>query len=99
MALMDKAELAEFLGVPKTWVRDAITARSVPITWVGRHARFDLADVEAWLAENKERPAVQPTRAEPTTPPPLGLVQLGHPPAGPRPTPPPPPRPMRGRAA
>lgn len=52
--LMNKAELAVWLGVPPTWVRNAITARSIPITWVGRHARFSEADREAIVAAGHE---------------------------------------------
>lgn len=55
--LMDKEQLAELLNVEVTWVRDAITARILPITWVGKHARFDLIDITAWLESNKELPA------------------------------------------
>lgn len=61
--LYDKAELAEWLGVPVSWVRDAITARTMrvgdrvvpfPITWIGRHARFSEDDRKAILAAGKE---------------------------------------------
>lgn len=78
-ALMNKQQLADRLGVPVGWVTKAITARSIPITWVGRHARFseeDFADIKAM----GKRPV------------PLRIVRSGHPPAGPQ-TPPPPPRP------
>ncbi|MEU5721564.1 helix-turn-helix domain-containing protein [Micromonospora sp. NPDC047738] len=54
--MMDKAQLAEMLGVPVSWVTKAITARTLPITWVGRYARFDPDDIKAWLASNKSMP-------------------------------------------
>lgn len=85
--LMNIDQLAEFLGVPRSWVKDKVAARQIPITWVGRHARFDSADIAGWLDANKESAM--------TTPPALSVVRRGHPPAGPRPTPPPPPRPAR----
>ena len=52
--LMDKAELAWWLGVPESWVRDAITARRIPITWIGKHARFSSDDRKAIVAAGKE---------------------------------------------
>lgn len=52
--LMNKTELAEWLGVSPTWVRNAITARSIPITWVGRHARFSEADRAAIVAAGSQ---------------------------------------------
>lgn len=55
--LMDKVELAAWLGVPVTWVRDAITRRAIPITWIGRHARFSAADRAAIVAAGREAPS------------------------------------------
>lgn len=52
--LYDKAELAAWLSVPESWVRDAITARRIPITWVGKHARFSEDDRKAIVAAGKE---------------------------------------------
>jgi excisionase family DNA binding protein len=40
-------EAAELLNVPRTWLRDKVTAREVPHTRLGRHVRFS----EAHLAE------------------------------------------------
>lgn len=40
-------EYAERLGVPRSWVRDKVTARAIQFTKVGRHARFSEADAEA----------------------------------------------------
>lgn len=33
-------EAAERLNVPRTWLRDKVTARAVPHTRLGRHVRF-----------------------------------------------------------
>lgn len=55
--LMDKHQLAELLNVPVSWVERATAARKLPIAWVGKHARYDLDDIRAWIAKNKEMPA------------------------------------------
>ena len=55
--LYDKQELADWLGVPVGWVRDAIARRVIPITWVGRHARFSPEDRAAIIAAGHEAPA------------------------------------------
>lgn len=55
--LLDKDQLAIRLNVPPSWVRNAITARSIPITWIGRHARFSEDDVEQILAAGKKQSA------------------------------------------
>jgi excisionase family DNA binding protein len=103
--LLDKNGLAELLNVKVSWVEEATAARSLPITWVGKHARYDRADITTWLAEKKERPAGAPVvgifgpkgqaRPRPTTPP-----QAPKPPAGPaKPKPPAGPRKTDGMAA
>lgn len=75
-ALLDAHGLAERLNVPFTWVRDKITARAIPITWIGRHARFTEADVDALLA-------IGQSTTPPGTPPPSYPPQTPPPPAGP----------------
>lgn len=55
--LMNKEQLADWLGVPVGWVAEAITKRSIPITWIGKHARFDEDDRKAIVAAGKETPA------------------------------------------
>jgi excisionase family DNA binding protein len=51
--LLDAKEIAERLGVPETWVRESARSGAMPCVRLGRYVRFDLADVEAWLAECK----------------------------------------------
>ncbi|KXK63397.1 hypothetical protein AWW66_03525 [Micromonospora rosaria] len=82
--LLDKHGLARFLGVRVSWVEEATAARTLPITWVGRHARYDLRDIDAWLGTTKEYPAeLAPVIALATGPrPPAGPV-TAPPPAGP----------------
>lgn len=43
-AYMDIDQYAQHLGVPRTWVRDRVTARTIQCTRVGRHVRFTEAD-------------------------------------------------------
>ncbi|WP_025620714.1 helix-turn-helix domain-containing protein [Salinispora cortesiana] len=103
--LIDKHELAELLRVEVSWVEKATTARTVPITWVGKHARFDLDDLEAWLKGNKEYPDAAPVlkmiaAARKPAPSPSRPPKAPRPPAGPiKPKPPAGPRRTEGRAA
>lgn len=83
--LMDKNQLAELLNVEVSWVEKATAARILPIQWVGRYARYDLKDIEAWLESNKEQPGsgVAPVVSLATGPrPPAGPAQPPRP-AGP----------------
>lgn len=46
LELIDKEELAALFRVPKTWVDDAVAARQIPFTRLGRkHIRFSRDDV------------------------------------------------------
>lgn len=63
---LNKEQLAEVLGVPVSWVRNAITARSIPHRRVGRHVRFapeDVADLKAQIFE----PAITDTPSRTAT--------------------------------
>lgn len=53
--LVDIAGAAAWLRVPESWVRDKVSARAVPFTWVGRHARFT-ADNLREIVESGEVP-------------------------------------------
>lgn len=44
---LDIDGLAAHLGLPRTWVRDKVTARQIPHRRYGRHVRFAPEDVEA----------------------------------------------------
>jgi excisionase family DNA binding protein len=55
--LLDIDGLAAYLDVPRTWVRDKITARALPHTRVGRHVRFTPEHVAAIVAAGFE-PAI-----------------------------------------
>lgn len=52
------AEAAELLGKTENWVTEAIQARRIPFTYVGRSPRLTAAHIR-WVLENGE---VQPNR-------------------------------------
>jgi excisionase family DNA binding protein len=51
--LLTAQEVGERLQVPATWVYREARAGRLPCVVVGRYRRFDLADVERWIAEQK----------------------------------------------
>jgi predicted DNA-binding transcriptional regulator AlpA len=52
--LLDEKELAERLGVSVSTVRHwRYTYQGPPVQKVGRSVRYDIGEVEAWLAEQK----------------------------------------------
>jgi len=51
--MIDIAGLAERLGVGERFVRRLVEERRIPFFKIGRHVRFDLDDVEAWIRESK----------------------------------------------
>ena len=57
-------EAAVFLNVTDRWVRRAVRERRIPYLKVGRHVRFLVADLEAFLADSRVEsapgPAAQP---------------------------------------
>ncbi|MDR7278899.1 helix-turn-helix domain-containing protein [Catenuloplanes atrovinosus] len=90
--LLNIAELAEHLGVPRSWVRDKVTEHALPHRRVGRHVRFAPEDVAA----------IETSFFQPALTGPLAVTPLRtHPPSGPsNPPPPPGPRvPTRRRTA
>lgn len=66
----DIASYAARLRVPRSWVRDAVTARRIHFSKIGRHIRFSKEDHEANQAEWRQ-PALnaasppRPERARP----------------------------------
>ncbi len=61
-------EAAEALNVPRTWLRDKVTAGAVPHTRLGRHVRFTeehLAQIVA-VGERSGTQVPAPRRASPT---------------------------------
>ena len=47
-------EVADRLGVPRSWVLESARSGAMPCVRLGRYVRFDLADVEAWLESCKQ---------------------------------------------
>ena len=45
LELITKDELAALIRVPKSWVDEAVTARRIPFTRLGRHIRFSRDNV------------------------------------------------------
>jgi excisionase family DNA binding protein len=63
--LLTDAELAELLAVPVSWVGESARAGQLPHIRLGRYRRFLLADVLAWLEENKTGGPSRRRRREP----------------------------------
>jgi excisionase family DNA binding protein len=51
--LLNAAAIAERLGVPKSWVLESARAGAIPHVRLGRYVRFDVDDVDEWLASCK----------------------------------------------
>lgn len=49
-------ETAEYLNTSERFVRRLIAERRIAFHHVGRHVRFALSDVEAWLAAQRVEP-------------------------------------------
>jgi excisionase family DNA binding protein len=47
------AETAGYLGTSERFVRRIVAERRVPFHRVGRHVRFRLSDLDAWLDSNR----------------------------------------------
>ena len=52
--LLSVAETASYLNVSERWVRHAVFHRYFPVTKVGRYVRIARADLDSWLARNRE---------------------------------------------
>ncbi len=58
-AWVDIDGLAEFLDVPRSWVRDKVTAEQLPHRRAGRHVRFapdDVAAIERAMGRKAKNP-------------------------------------------
>jgi len=53
-ALFDVDQLAEYLGVPASWIYDNHSKLGLPSMKVGRRLRFRLRHVDAWLESRKQ---------------------------------------------
>lgn len=55
--LIDVGALAERLGVEVRFVRRLVDERRIPFYKVGKHVRFDSADVAQWIADRRVAPS------------------------------------------
>jgi excisionase family DNA binding protein len=62
--LLDANEVAEWLGVPVSWVWESTRSGAMPAIALGRYGRYDREDVQGWLESCK-----QPGRAVTLRPP------------------------------
>jgi excisionase family DNA binding protein len=51
--LLTADEVASMLRVPKSWVYRACRSGAIPAVRCGRYVRFDPADIERWIDEQK----------------------------------------------
>lgn len=51
--LLDIDEAAQLLNVPRTWLRDKVTARAVPHTRIGKHVRFSERHLAQIIADGE----------------------------------------------
>ncbi|WP_454852134.1 helix-turn-helix domain-containing protein [Promicromonospora soli] len=59
--LLTADDLAAYLGIPVSTVRDWRTAGKGPRgVWVGKHLRYAVSDVRTWLSEQRESQPGQP---------------------------------------
>jgi excisionase family DNA binding protein len=50
-SLLTAGDVAELLGVPKTWVYEQSRAGRIPTVTLGRYRRYRRERIEAWLEE------------------------------------------------
>lgn len=50
-SLLTAAEVAELLGVPKSWVYEQSRAARIPTVTLGRYRRYRREAIEAWVEE------------------------------------------------
>lgn len=51
--LVDIGGLAERLGVSERFVRRLVSERRVPFRKIGKFVRFDIAEIDLWIAERR----------------------------------------------
>jgi len=55
--LIDIAEVSQRLNVSVNTLYAWVNQRKIPFIKVGRLLRFDLSDIDGWVAERKVKPA------------------------------------------
>ena len=61
--LLTADEVAELLGVPKSWVYEQSRCGRIPTVTLGRYRRYRLEAIEAWLEELEDRASGRRRRA------------------------------------
>ena len=51
---VDSETLAEYLGTTPRHIKNLVYRRAIPHTHVGRLLRFDLREIDRWVAANAE---------------------------------------------
>ncbi|WP_224393030.1 helix-turn-helix domain-containing protein [Pseudonocardia sp. ICBG1293] len=59
-------ETAQYLNTSPRFVRRLVAARRIAFYRIGRHVRFAVTDLDAWLAQNRVEPF--PHRVHPRRP-------------------------------
>jgi excisionase family DNA binding protein len=54
-SLLDVASLAEYLGVSRSWVYQAVANGELPVVRIGSLLRFEPQAVQAWLRAKSEQ--------------------------------------------
>ena len=49
-------ELSEYLGTPKGTLYQWVSQRRIPFVKLGRSTRFDITEIDGWLASRTFRP-------------------------------------------
>ena len=55
-ALLDVAQLADYLNVSPSWIYDRIRDNEIPHTKVGKYLRFRKRDIDKWLETSSFKP-------------------------------------------
>jgi hypothetical protein len=58
-AFVEAKEAARLLSVPESWLRDQARKKRVPVTYLGRYPRFNVAELLAWADARTEGPRVR----------------------------------------
>jgi excisionase family DNA binding protein len=53
--LLSAEDVAELLGVPKSWVYEQSRLGRIPTITLGRYRRYRRDAIEAWLLENESK--------------------------------------------
>ena len=60
---MTAAEVAELLGVPKSWVYEQSRRGAVPTVTLGRYRRYRREAIEAWVEQQERNRLATHTRS------------------------------------